>query len=406
MRLFDHIKGFFTGLAFGMEKGGELTASLQDLDSDGADSTIDKHVTSNRVSEALLRGEVTQEVEDLRYRTYKVDRESKNFEYVAPTLAVKKKGDKDSEKKVVTAKKAKDLLMSEGKDNKFITYYNPDGLDIITIQPNFPDTGDIANVLTTVCDKGAEINEDGDFSKEDSKKVLGALMKANEYTIKVEREYVPRFCIEEFCTRLAVFRIDEKKARLDFYVSMYHNPHQFSSRPFLSEVRKVYEKGLWSSILDIKRVFFTSYHAYGVHDLMEFDFSHIKYKGISEYDGSYIISFAARMDKGGEDLTKQYYSERMEKKYANKEKKDTNTIDFMGAVPKQTYVCEICGKVVEYDTDEMDCIPIIEPRYADEEREDITVATEYMDMQIMEQTTGKRICKDCYLQFVSNKDNK
>ena len=58
------------------------------LDGDSGTSII-KQVQDKRVSEALLKGEITQEVQELRYRTYKVDKESKTYEYYSPTLALK-----------------------------------------------------------------------------------------------------------------------------------------------------------------------------------------------------------------------------------------------------------------------------------------------------------------------------
>ena len=51
----------------------------QTANSIGGGSSIIKEVDDTRVSKALLKGEITQEVEELRYRTYKVDKEAKTF---------------------------------------------------------------------------------------------------------------------------------------------------------------------------------------------------------------------------------------------------------------------------------------------------------------------------------------
>ena len=88
-KITNNIKLFFYDLLYGM-KATEDVVFHQSGSGDGDGTSISKQVEDTRVSKALLKGEVTQEVEELRYRTYLVDKESKCFEYYAPTLAIKK----------------------------------------------------------------------------------------------------------------------------------------------------------------------------------------------------------------------------------------------------------------------------------------------------------------------------
>ena len=114
-KFFNSIKNIFHNFFWGLKTADEII--LQQNDSSVPGSAIVQEVNDKRVSKALLKGEVTQEVEELRYRTYLVDREAKTYEYVAPTLAFKKEYEKDN-------------------DNKFITYENSENFEIVTIQHN------------------------------------------------------------------------------------------------------------------------------------------------------------------------------------------------------------------------------------------------------------------------------
>ena len=87
--LVNKIRLFFYSLFYGLKGTEDIVFHQTGINGDGGTSII-KEVEDKRVSKALLKGEVTQEVEELRYRTYLVDKESKTFEYYAPTLAIKK----------------------------------------------------------------------------------------------------------------------------------------------------------------------------------------------------------------------------------------------------------------------------------------------------------------------------
>ena len=83
-RFFSNI---WNNLFWGLKNADEVITSQNADNSVGIN--IQKEVHENRVSKALLKGEVTEEVKRLRYRTYKVDREAKSYKYFSPTLAKK-----------------------------------------------------------------------------------------------------------------------------------------------------------------------------------------------------------------------------------------------------------------------------------------------------------------------------
>ena len=75
----------FYSLPFGMKAADELLSTQVVNDDVGVVETI----RQNRLSEGLIKGEVTQQVEELRYRDYKVYRESKKYKYLGDGVAIK-----------------------------------------------------------------------------------------------------------------------------------------------------------------------------------------------------------------------------------------------------------------------------------------------------------------------------
>lgn len=338
--------------------------------SNGTTVSQDVKQGTHALSRALLKGELTEDVKQLRYRTYKVDRESKKYKYYAPTLALKKK---------------------HGKDNKFISYDKSDGLDVITIQNN-------QEISEGILD-GVEQIENGGRGKEP------------KYIIEIERNFRPRFKIEEFLKKVVVKRFDDTHAILDFYFSKYpdtffnnSNDKAFRSKAFIHEIKNIKDGNVKSDILDMEKMRFVTYHAYKVDDMFEFVFRNLWFKEVTEFDGDYILRFKASIEHDGIDLTKSYYNKEMDDKYKNKEKKEV-TLDISGNPPVKTYVCDECGKVVTFDTQKMDEMPITEARDIDEEvnDKDSWNATEYMDMQIVRETIGKTLCKDCLKKYIDKR---
>lgn len=347
---------FFYALFYGM-KATEDTAFHQTGFSLGEGTSIIKEVEDKRVSKALLKGEITQEVEELRYRTYKVDKESKTFEYFAPTLAMKR----------------------DKQDTKFLKYDDRDGLELITVQPNDFIVETVGETLEQVGGRG----------------------KRTEYRIKIKRNFVPRYKIEEYITRLDVKKLDETHVILDMYVSKYPNDKDFKSKGFVREVEKIRDEKIKSDILDYEEVSFITNHAYKLDDMIKFVFKNIWFKEVVEFDGHYIVRFKASIQQDIIDLTKIYYSKTMDEKYKNKEKKEV-ILNFNDYVVSNVYTCQECGKEIVMDNELMDAISAYEGRdiTSEEINEDNPQVLEFMDMQISEQTFGKRLCSECLKKYL------
>lgn len=312
--------------------------------SDGV--TINQEVHDKRISTALLAGKETQEVKELRYRTYAVDRKARDFEYVSPTLTVKR----------------------EKQDTKFIHYDKTDGLPLITIQNNFPMVESVEQGLEQVGNRG----------------------KHAQYWISIQRQFgfLPRYRLEEYTKRLVVKEKTEgKTAILEFYVSKYPNDKDLKSKGFVKEVEHIKDEHIRTDILDIDIVSFTTNYAYGKPDLLLYTFKIKEFKKVYEYDGHYVLCFLADITVNGRDMTNDYYNREMAEKYKNKEKKEV-VHDLVSAVDTE-YVCEDCGKKVIYNPQSID-----EKEVSDEAGTEDDV-TEYMDLQISESTFGKKLCAKC-----------
>ncbi len=379
-RTYNKICSYWTGLFWGLKSTNDEIFTQTGI-STPVGITINQQVNENRVSKDLLKGEITQQVEELRYRTYKVDREAKQFEYFSPLKAIK----------------------FDKQDSKFVKYENDDKLPLITIQPNH---SIIANVYDGIKDvdfmKADLIDEQANVSIN-----VGKFDVDEKYIINIDRDFMPRFKIERYTTRLVIRKLDDKdNVMLDFYVSKYPQEKDMKSIYFVKEVEKLANGDKQSDITNMNMVSFVTSHAYGLNDMLQFKFNHIYYKTTIKFDGHYVIRFRAHMFINGKDLTDEYYSKSMDEKYRTKEKKDI-AFDLTGGSEYETFVCQECGKVVEYNTDTIDEMDTRTARdITDEAEANNESVISYMDLQISEQTFGKRLCKDCLAKYLNNMNKK
>lgn len=379
-KIYNKAYGYWIGLFYGMKgTSDEIFTQTGISTPDGV--SITQEVTSNRVSKDLLKGEVTQQVEELRYRTYRVDREAKQFEYFSPLKAMR----------------------FDKQDSKFVMYENDDNLQLITIQPNHSITASVYDGIKDVDFMKANITDE-----ECNVAVnLGKFDVDEKFNIEIDRDFNPRFKIERYTTRLVVKKLDDNEnVMLDFYVSKYPQEKDMKSIYFIKEVEKLFNGDSKSDMTNMKMVSFITSHAYNLNDMLQFKFDHIFYKKTIEFDGHYIIKFKAHTFINGKDLTDEYYSETMANKYKNKEKKEV-VLDITGGMKFDTFTCQECGKVIEYNTNMIDNMNAENAQDITEEIENNdSDITSYMDIQISEQTFGKRLCKDCLKKYLNNLNKK
>ena len=287
-KIYKKIKLFWYSLFFGMKGVDNLLTSNQkeqngsvlEISEDGGDG----------VFKDILEQKVTQEVEELRYCSYKVANEAKKYCYIGNGKVIKKTETQLSEKHG---------LIEES-----------DNLPIILIQDNGIICEDILTSLN-------EINQ------KENKKVF------YDFKLKIKRNILPRFRIENYIKKLVLKESDGNYV-IDLYCSKY--PSQFSERKdksFLSELKKIQNKEVRNSdILDFEELSFITNNAWGVDDWFKFSFLDFEYYDIIEFDGHYIIRMGCQSNIFMENILDKFYSKSAEEKYSKKEMKN-NIINFI-----------------------------------------------------------------------------
>lgn len=368
-KIVDKIKGYAEAL-FGAMQATETEV----LKSGGAapeGTSISQNVHAQKLSHGLLKGEVNQQVEELRYRTYKVAEESEKYRYITPTLVVKKEQ--------VSTKK---LNIDKTTD-----------LPVVIVADNF--------------ELGRGINETiRNLTTEDGMTFTG-LDKGKKYNLEIERDFFPRHKIEEYVTRIVVKEKDEKTEdyHIELYVSVYPNPLAYKSKGFVEEIKRVKNEGIRSDVLDFKSLTFTTYKSYGEQDFITYKFGNIRFLNeITVFDGSYVLKFKGKLLARCKPFSEQYYSPEMAKKYENKEAREV--VANLSMVDKKEYVCEECGKVI---TNDEFCMRKPQEKDIQETEDEYGVthheggaSTEFYDVEIIKATCGRTLCPQCFDRLLAD----
>ena len=295
------------GLPFGLKGADTEIMGSKNIDSNG--STINQEVSDKRVAKHLLKGEVTQEVEELRYRTYKVENESKNYKYVGNGIAIK-----ENEKPKV-----------EGKTK-------------------FKFTQDNENICESVLSAMSQVGSYG----------------VDRYRFEIDYNSFVRFKIEKFATKVDV-RINDELGEITtiLHFNTEPNPYDATSMPFINELKKLldvkseYEVSRSEIASSIMNFSFSTYKADNEDDFVNYSFINGgKFESLKQKGYEYLLTLS-----WGEylrlplNLESKYYSKTMAEKYAKKEKKEV--APEMVKSERKAY-CSICGKEMSiYDADVM-----------------------------------------------------
>jgi hypothetical protein len=300
-----YLLNLWYGLPFGLKAAdSEIMGSKSVEDND---TSIHQEVSDERVAKHLLKGEVTQEVEELRYRTYKVDKESQNYKYLGNGIAVK---EKDSEKP--------------------------------TERTKFKFTQENEAICESVLESLNQVGKHG----------------VERYRFEIDYKEFVRFKVEKFITKVDV-DINEETGKIEttLHFNSEPNPYDATSMPFINEVKKLLDvkneaqaarNEIASSIMNLS---FTTYKAYNEDDFVNYSFINgAKFKDFRQDGYDYVLTFVwdeyLRLPL---DLESKYYSKTMAEKYANKERKNVEVS--MVEAERKRY-CSICGKEMSvYDAD-------------------------------------------------------
>ena len=299
-RIYRYVRLLWSSLFFGM-KGVDSVLTTNKKTNDGLSVELSED-SGGGVFKDMLEERVTQEVEELRYTSYKVANESKKYRYVGNGKVIKKNKSQLSEK--------------HGSIDE------SDNLPIILIQDNTRVCEDVLTILNEINNK-------------DDKKIF------SDYTIKIKRDIFPRFLIESYIKKIVVKESDGNFV-IDLYCSMY--PGQFSEkkdRAFLSELKRIKNSEVRNSdILEFNEISFVTNNAWGVDDWFKFSFNDFEYYNIIEFDGSYIIRLGCQSSIFMENLIDKIHSKSAEDKYENKEKRENVNADFFSYMNNDDYIIQ------------------------------------------------------------------
>ena len=322
-------------LAMANVEKNSLGQSAEPLSTDTA--KFQRH-TQGQLVDSLVNGEITQEVIDMRWRTYKIIRETEGVtaeivgydEYGMPIVKTTKRNVKSGLKKV-KLDEFDNYPLEMVIDNSEIVLSGNQAMDNDSISI-FDEV--IINQTTGPIDMTGPIGPDGqrDIDGEPSKIEWSAShgsISGTEYfaTNKSERPIIltrlnpPKFKLENFTKKLNVRTINKTEKLLEFYVSKYVDEYNRTSRLFISDIKKAIIEPEKSTILEFSGVNFITYKCMGVDDFLEFEYEIISFDKIIEYNGFYVVKFIAKVTLDGKDILEKHRVAELDKKYENKQKK-------------------------------------------------------------------------------------
>jgi hypothetical protein len=291
----------------------EKNAFNQKGDTLESDVNIVKRHSEGQLADSLVNGVITQEVIDLRWRTYKILKETQN-------VSSKIVGFDKSGYAIVETNKS-DLK----KGLKKIKVDNIDNYELEMVINNDPITIGVSDIINNQYVK-SEITPIID--EKENTATLGTISGdeyynsfKTEFPIKVDRMFYPKFMIENFTKKLNVRDIDGKSKLLEFYVSKYPDKDDRKTVIFINQIKKATENPLSVNFLELVKVSFVTYKCLGIADFLLFEYDNISFDKIVEFDGNYIIKFKAKISTNGEPMFDKFKVDELDKKYENKERK-------------------------------------------------------------------------------------
>ena len=278
-KVINRLKSLFYSLPFGLKAAGNEIMGANST-GEANDTVIQQQVNDKRVAKHLLKGEITQEVEELRYRTYKVDREAKNYKYVGNGIAEKNK--RNETKKL-------NGTIKFTQENKLIC-------------------NDILTELNHVDDYGVE-----------------------KYMVNIDYLYPVRFKFQEFLTYVDVVINKGKSAETTLRFSDVRNPQNIKSKPFVTELENLemlfnnndkYGLSKNDFVTAMLCMNFTTFNASdGQPDVVTYTFTNPELIGVKHEGGEFKLLYKWNGHKTI-DLTEKFFNAELEEKYKRKEKKN------------------------------------------------------------------------------------
>jgi hypothetical protein len=281
-------------LFFGMK--GADNAIFGRTESNG-ETVFERHDSAGGVFQDLLEQKVTQEVEELRDKNYRVLRESDLYDTSDIDLQM------DSDGNITEFKNAKRLKKKTKYDfQKHTPVY--DGENVLIIQDN---------------------------RKFDSTTSNMSALYDYETLLDISRDGItPRFYLEKFITKIVIREhYCENKKYVDLYVPSEASQFGKIDAMLIANIYRMWsEQNYRSDITDFTGLEFISYKAWGTEDLFQYKFKKPTLIGIEIFDGSFVLVFDCETEIYGKYIPEKFKTESLDDKYKLKSpKSNTFSID-------------------------------------------------------------------------------
>ena len=286
------LKVFWHSLFLGLRSA---DATMQQQTNGDGGEEINQKVKPGGVFADMLEQKVTQEVEELRDKHYRVYREANKFD--RGTLSLTEKVIINESGQPETVLEFKGNVKRKRKED-FMQHppvFNHEGYNLRVIQ---------------------DVKQYGKSSQIDTIYIPEGLYDFDT-NINIERDYIPRFAIEKFSKKIVVWNDeDNKRAIVDIYTPSDASQFGKIDAILISNLHKIRNEGIMKSdITDIDEISWVTEHAWNSEDMFEFKYDDIEFKSIALYDGSFVLSFDCNIVEDGFDLTAKYKTKELDEKY-------------------------------------------------------------------------------------------
>lgn len=308
------LKNLITGISMAMSSV-EKNALKQTDDFMSSDITKNQRLNQGTLLDSLINGEVTQEVENLRWRTAKVFAESAKIRSVITGY------DDNGYPIVEYIRLNKTLIPPE------VLTGSTDSLNIEMVVNNREiaksvtdtlyefESSDLKNVIEEFTDKdGHTVRKYKTVSA-----TKGKLMTKAEKKIYVVRSEIPMFEFEQHIIKVMVKEKNEVEKQLDCYISKCPNTNVPTSTQFLNELSKI-KDGKRTHIFNVDKLGFITESDIGVEDEFIYEYGKIRLDTIIDHKGYYIVKLICEPLIDGEYVNEKYRVEEIDKKYDERNK--------------------------------------------------------------------------------------
>lgn len=282
-KIWLNIKIFFTLLFNGLKNANDIAFTGNKDTNIGTGSSIEQQKEVQNVYKDMLKGELTQEVIELRHEMYFAERASKKYKYTGNGRAVKQNNINEYKGKLEES----------------------DGLEVSLVQENKEDPGSLMDF--GIYNMGVDVS----YEKKVDEQLRN--IRQRKFTIHIVRDFIPRFNLENYTSKIVLKPLNENETMFDIYISKYVKQFDNIHKLFLKQIEQIYIGDTRNDILDFKTLDFITYKAYGADDLLEFEFKDIQFENIIKFDEFYVLRFIGRNVKYGNDLLNDIYDERTAK---------------------------------------------------------------------------------------------